>query len=323
MTICVNDLIDVMKKELMRASRQGRNYAFTQRAERMLRKAAIVAIKGSLWDLLDAGVKHMEEEKEGKEVKVGLSSPELGSTWVIAGTSEQPTRSLFLVEAYAESPNDTNQPQLQQPPLITPPIDLIDNVEADKRDIDIVLSQLKEDTMLQNLLNKRLMQHHQRVLTLEHRNGRKHQVVLPQESTSVKAFTEEERKSWWTNDMLYSNVKKHGMLMHLTWTPPENFCRVANQKKLLLNEEALNTPQTLALGHFAGLNNTQISKLRSFLKNAGKVELKHSKKEITRIDASVGLHKSLPLPNFNTYMFKWSTTTGKGLEKKPSESCNY
>jgi len=54
MTIYINDLIEAVKKELNYASRMGKNYSYTQRAERMLRKAAVIAIKGSVQDLVDA-----------------------------------------------------------------------------------------------------------------------------------------------------------------------------------------------------------------------------------------------------------------------------
>jgi len=51
MTLCINDLTEVVKLEIMCASRQGDRCSFTQRAERMLCKAAMVAIKVRVTDL--------------------------------------------------------------------------------------------------------------------------------------------------------------------------------------------------------------------------------------------------------------------------------
>lgn len=83
-----------------------------------------------------------------------------------------------------ETPNNGNNGTVEaqeRPPFITPPVDLTDD-EVDKSDVDIVLLQLKEEAILQNLLHKRIMVNNQRVLTLEHNNGRKYRVVVPPES---------------------------------------------------------------------------------------------------------------------------------------------
>jgi len=56
MSVYINDLIEVVKHELLHASRQGSNYSFTQRAERMLQKAAVIAIKASLRDVFDTWI---------------------------------------------------------------------------------------------------------------------------------------------------------------------------------------------------------------------------------------------------------------------------
>ena len=52
----------------------GASYTYTQRAECMLRKAAAVAIKGSLRDMVDAWVDQIADVKEVKEAKECMST---------------------------------------------------------------------------------------------------------------------------------------------------------------------------------------------------------------------------------------------------------
>ena len=317
MSIYINDLIDVVKKEIIYASRQADKYTFTQRAERMLRKAAVVAIKGSLRDLVDAWVEPIGEEKEAGEC---MSTPSVSVTGTRRNNLDL-TCHLFSGGSQ-ETPNN-NSLLATQAPLITPPVDLTDDVEADESDVDIVLTQLKEQTILQNLLHKRLFNDKQRALTLEHKNGRKLRVILPPESTTAKAFVEEAKKSRWIKELLPSDVHQKGMLQYLAVTHPAVYVRVANQKNITLQSAVLSTPQTIALGRLSGINDTQMSKIRSFLKNVGKAELKYSKSEICRFNRDVGLHPSMPQPIFNNYTLEWATTNGKGVEKKLPEACNY
>jgi len=161
------------------------------------------------------------------------------------------------------------------------------------------------------------------VLTLDHKNGRKFQVVVPLEPQTSKLFVEEARKSHRTQDMLHAEVHRLGMLQCLAVTQPKAYLCVANQKKICLATPALNMPQTLALGRLTGINGTQMSKMRSFLKNVGNADLKLSKKEIDRIDHDVGNHKRTPPPSFNTFTLEWSSTSGKSNKKKPQEACSY
>ena len=319
MTIYVTDLINVIKKELQYASRMGKNYAHTQRAERMLCKAAAIAIKGPLRDMVDAWVEAMEDGdiKEAEAFEECLSTPAVGTRGLASAiTNELPQRRVIF-------PGETPVNREQQQPLITPPLDLTDDVEEeeDESDINIVLTELKEETLLQNLLHKRIMVQNQRVLTLEHKNGRKFKVVVPPEAQSPNAFVEEAKRSRWIIDMLHTEVHRRGMLQYLAATEPRTYLRVANQKKIRVNGYALNTPQTLALGRLTGINGTQMGKLRSFLKNVGKAELKLTKKEIERIDHDVGLHKCTPPPMFNSFTLEWSTTRGNNVDKKPPEKC--
>jgi len=91
-------------------------------------------------------------------------------------------------------------------------VDLTDNNDDDERDIDIVHANSKEETILQNLLHKRSL-NNQRVITLEHKNGRKLRVILPPDSQSAKSFVDEAKKSHWMSEMLCSDVHKKGRLM--------------------------------------------------------------------------------------------------------------
>jgi len=154
-------------------------------------------------------------------------------------------------------------------PIVTP-VDSTDDVEGDESDIDIVLSQMKDrQHWLQNLLHKhkRLTKKIQpRVLTLEHRNWRKLCVILPPESQTSNAFVDEAKKSCWVNDMLHSEVQQQGMLLCLAQAHPDVCLKVGKQKRINLQKSALSTPQTIALGRLTGINDSQLQKIRSFLK---------------------------------------------------------
>jgi len=317
MTAYINALLDVVQNKIMYASRQGSHYKYTQRAERMLHKAAVVAIKGSLRDLIDAWVERMEDEKEFSAGEC-MKTP---SAAAVGSTAEARELSRRLVFDAEETPNNNS---FAAPPLITPPVDLTDDVEveADERDIDIVLTQIKEQAILQNLLHKQFVQKEQ-VITLEHKNGRKLRIILPPESTTSQAFVDEAKKTRWVQKLLHSDVQQKGMLLHLALKHPVSYVSIANQKKLQLQSAILSTPQTLALGHLSGINGTQMEKLRSYLKNVGKADLKYGKREILRIDNNVGLHSTTPAPVFSNYTHEWATTSGKGVEKKPLEQCQF
>lgn len=139
MSVHINDLVDVVKKEMMCASKQGSNYSHTQRAERMLRKAAAVAIKVALRDPVDAWVDRIGDDSK-KEAMECLS------TLAVAGTiTERTTSDLArqLFPASGETPN--NAQWLAIAPLIAPPVDLTGDVdEEDESDVDVILSQMKE-----------------------------------------------------------------------------------------------------------------------------------------------------------------------------------
>jgi len=155
----------------------------------------------------------------------------------------------------------------------------------------------------------------QRVPTLEHWNGRKFRVVLPS-----KSFVEEAKKSRRVKDLLHNDVHKRGMLLCLAQTIPNICCEVANQKKTTQQSAVLSTPETLALGRSTGLNNTQMSELRSHLRNIGKGVLSCNKKELARIDHDVGLH-NMPEAIFDSCTVEWAKVASS--EKKPPETCSF
>ena len=315
MTVYINDLIDVVRKETLHASRQGKSYTFTQRAERQLRKAAVVAIKNSLQDAFDAWVERIGNGEKGKEVAVECTStPEVSSQMHRPALQEADLANITR-PALFDSPLD------QSAPVITPATDLSDDVDVDESDMDLVLTELKEVTILQNLLHKRLTSKQERVLTLEHRNGRKFRVLIPPESQTSKTFVEEAKKSRWITQLLHNEQHRKGMLLYLAQHHPATYVRVANQRKVTIQSAVLNTPQTVALGRLPGINNTQMTMLRSYLRTVGKCELKMSKKELMRIDKDVGLDKTMPDVHFDTYTLEWASTSGKSGEKKPPETC--
>ena len=217
---------------------------------------------------------------------------------------------------------DYNQMPAATAPLITPPVDLTDDLELDESIVDVVLTQMKEQTTLQNLLHERFVQK-ERVLPLEHKNGRRLGVILPPDLQTSMSFVEEAKRSNWIQEMLYSDVHQKGMLLHLAQEHPSINVSIANQKRSLLQCPMLSTPQTLALGRLAGINNQQMERLRSFTRTVGKADLKYQKKEIARIDTDVGIHPTNPEPVFRKHTLEWATTSGSDVKKKLPEQCSY
>ena len=215
MTVYINDLIEAMKRESLHASRQGSRYSFTQRAERMLRKAAVIAIKGAIRDMVDAWIDRLGDDEKEAAMEC-MSTPAINNKRNNAAVTELERRIIFPTAS-----TDAPRAVPQQPPIITPPVDLTADEDGDESDIDIVLTEMKEETMLQNLLHKRLMKNNQRVLTLEHKNGRKFRVMLPPDSQSTKAFVDDARKTQWINDMLHADTHQEGMLQCLATARPE------------------------------------------------------------------------------------------------------
>jgi len=303
MTTYVDDLLGVVEKETMTAAKVGDSYAFTQRNKRMIRKAVVQAIKGSTKTFVEAWVDRIgDDNKIAAENCTSTPLPQCTrpSRGVMAAGLNAGTSSVHQEQAHA-----------------TPPLDLTNGNEEDERDIDIFLSKLKEETTLQNLLHKRLLRR-DRVLMLEHKNGRKFRVILPPDASTSKSFLEEAKRTQWVKQMLHSDPHLEGVLLCLAQTQPAKHVSVAEKKKIRITSQALDTSQTLALGRLTGVNDTQMYKLRSFLRHVGNAELKLSSAEVARIDRDVGLD-FMPEANFNTHAIEWATAGVNGADKNSKQ----
>ena len=318
MTMYVNELLDIVRRELLHAASQGERYSYSQRANRMLRKAAVHALKGSLRAFIDSWVDRYGDMNDDKgETGECLKTPAMTR---LRNTMQAP---MTVARLFSETPIN-NSPVQAPGPIITPPVDLTaDDVDEDERDIDIVLSQIKEEALLQNLLHKRFIHRQQRVITLEHKNGRKFRVVFPPDSQSTKSFMDEASRSRWVDDLLWNGVQQTGMLLYLAKAVPNECLRVATEKKIRVKTEVLNTPQTLALQRHCRINDKQLSKCRSFLHHLGGVELQCSLNDIKRIDHEVGLNENLLDATFGSYTLEWAVIRGDGNQKKLPEVCPY
>ena len=217
MTIYVDDLLATIRAELMQASRLGSRYSFSQTTERYLRKAAALAIKGALQDMINTWVERMGDDKEAA-CREAASGECLSTPAIIAGSSERTSERVNVVDSslsrdlmgvFASSPF---LPQRAAPTITPQQLDLTGDVEEDESDVDIVLSELKEETILQNLLHKRLLTKNQRVIMLEHKNGRKLRVIVPPDSQTDKSFVDDAKKTHWINDMLHSESHRRCLL---------------------------------------------------------------------------------------------------------------
>jgi len=243
MTMYVNDLLDVVRKELISASREGDKYTYSQRMERMLRKAGVRAIKSSVRAFVEDWVDRFGSIKEAEECLSTPANERIRSSNMTAMETIEPR----------DLTNTTTPLQRVLAPLITPHVDLTE--DNDEADFDIVLSRLKEETILQNLLHKRFL-NNERVLQLEHRNGRRLRVILYPDALTTKSFVDEAKKSQWVNQMLYKSSQKEGMLVYLLKTAPDIYFEVAASKKLRVTVTVLDTAETLALGRLTGINDT-------------------------------------------------------------------
>ena len=183
------------------------------------------------------------------------------------------------------------------------------------------LLDLKEELVLQSLLHKRIHEKKERVLSLVHRNGRRLLVVLPPDTQSVATFEEEANKTTkWIDIMLNTEERIDGMLLYLAKKKPTNFVRIAKTRKLSTRTVALNTGQTIALARVGGLNDTsRMRKIRSFLKQVGKVNLQMSVKEHHRLDLQVGLHRTTA--TIGSCLHDWTATVGKDTKAPEQVHC--
>jgi len=121
----------------------------------MIHKAAAMAIKSSLRDMVDAWSDKLGDMKEGKEATRTLMTPAIERQPVTIGSADQLTRRFEF-----DTPSATLN--CQGPPIAPSEVDLTNDIEeVDERDVGIVLNDLKEEAMLQNLLHKRTLDRNQ------------------------------------------------------------------------------------------------------------------------------------------------------------------
>jgi hypothetical protein len=84
--------------------------------------------------------------------------------------------------------------------------------------------------------------------------------------------------------MLNSPERLDGMLFHLAKVFPNNYIRVGQKQKLSMNTVALNTAETVALARVGRLNDSRMKKIKSFLRQVGKVNLQLPDKEQLSLD---------------------------------------
>jgi len=113
------------------------------------------------------------------------------------------------------------------------------------------------------------------------------------------------------------------MLLHLARSNPKTYERIGRKRRLDMNNTALVTTQTVAMARMSGLNDTQLRKMRSFLKHMGNVDLKLSAKQLKEIDATVGIQETEPSVVFGSHAFEWATSSAKGKDKRAPELCEH
>jgi len=142
-----------------------------------------------------------------------------------------------------------------QQTLVTPPLDLpADNEEEeDEGGIDIVLTQIQEEMMLQNLLHKRMLRH-DRALTFEHKSRHKLWVILPPDIVPAKLCFDE--GTCWIKQMAHNTAHLEGMLLCLSQTQPAIHVSVDKKIKVRISLEVLSASQILVPGQLNGVNDT-------------------------------------------------------------------
>jgi hypothetical protein len=181
---------------------------------------------------------------------------------------------------------------------------------------DEVMSEIKQESLLQSLLYERIHERKERVFQLQHRNGRRLLVVLPPDTLSITAFEEEATKSNWVKVMLNTPERVEGMLMYLAKYETASYLKIGKQRKLSMKTVSLTTAQTMALARIGALNDDRMGKVRSYLRTIGKVHLQLSKGVQRKIDLDVGLERTQEA-TFGSYIHEWTAS------KKAPEEVQY
>jgi hypothetical protein len=126
--------------------------------------------------------------------------------------------------------------------------------------------------------------------------------------------------SEWVNQLLFNEERVEGMLLHLAKAHPETYVKVGTRRKLSMKIVSLDTAQTMALARIGRLNDIARTRVWSFLRCVGHIDLKLSLAERQRIDVDVGLYRTKEAI-FGSYLHEWSLT--KGRETKPPEMVHF
>ena len=284
----------------------------TQRTERSLVKMVRTCVDDAARELLDAALEKFSEQIEVLYEKAAMKQ----ST---SGTVLPDTPTLSISEGVAavvkfEEAGVIVTPMSrfeEQPDLHHPTNEDTLVLEEDFENIntrrDKLISDLKEEVLLQSLLVRRLFANQEKAFELRHRNGKPLLVLLPPDSKSVATFLEDTK---WVDQLLCSSEKVEGMLVHLAKQHPETFLKVGKRRQLSTKLVTLDTAQTLALARIGHLNDIARKRVRSFLRCVGNINLQLSIKDQQRIDVDVGLYRT-EKAFFGSHLYEWSLMKGK------------
>jgi hypothetical protein len=296
-------------QELVKDAGKSGDLSMSLRCERKLHRLISACVDVAAKEILHAALEKYANEKDTVlPLKHSSSSPEK----VISGTATTViTPGTRTVEIELDAVVEEG---------------ILETDDEDDRSVtststtDEFLAELQEEVILQSLLHKWIHDRKERVFQLEHHNGRRLLVVLPPDTQSVASFEEEAMRTNWVNIMLNTEEHVEGMLSHLAKSSPEKYTRIGQKRKLSMQTVTLNTVQTIALARVGRLNDVRMKKIKSFLRQVGKVNLQMSIKEQERIDIKVGLHRTKDTI-YGTYLHEWALAKGK--EKKPPEQVHY
>ncbi|CAB9527704.1 unknown protein [Seminavis robusta] len=298
-----------------------------ERSARKLKCLMEVAIEVEAKELLHEAVATLEmgANKLGISMEIEAASPKKNEPSVKEPQVVTPTNANVR-----QQDKDTNPPVTDQEAnvqqvgnAVEKATELEEELEDDEKSTstaDEFILELQEEVLLQSLLHKQIHEKKERVFTMEHKNGRRLLVVLPPDTRSVAKFEEEAKRTNWVNTMLNTEERMNGMLSYLAKTSPKQYAKVGTDRKIKMRPNVLNTAQTVALARVGNLNDVRMKKVKSFLKNVGKVNLIQSTKEMSRIDTEVGLKRTMDVM-FGSCVYEWSKTKGK--EKKAPEEIHY
>jgi hypothetical protein len=229
----------------------------------------------------------------------------------------QPTATLQLPPTAGDTVN-LQTPRREEEKCIEE--ELCDSDEEDEIKImDEFVSKLREQTLLQSLLHQQLDESEtkERVLKLEYRNGKRMLVVILPDLQTVDLFVDTAKSTRWIDEMLKAPHQLQGMLFYLAKKVPDEYKSVGEQRKLLIKDPiVLNTEQTIALGRVCNINDSGMERLKSFVRNVGKVRFEEKGNTLKEIEKEVGIPRTKDSVSFNTYLHEWSSAKGKEKRKQ-------